>query len=275
MKAALAPDFSTVTEQPWQGATRMQMEMLRTRYAWAASHAAQRDVLEVACGAGLGLGWLALSARSVEAGDIHEGNCRLAQATYHGEPAIRIRRMDALDLPFEDASFDLVLLFEALYYLSDPDRFFRQARRVLRPGGVLLISTVNREWGGFHPSPFHTRYFSATELKPALERAGFEARLLAGFPERRAPRGGLRNALRRAASGLRNALRRSAGGLRCIPRSMRGKAFLKRIFYGPLDRIPGRLEPGTSGLGPLIAVDPWAGLPRYRTLYAEAQKTTP
>src|SRR5271156_5958760 len=99
-------DFSKVTELPGQRATRIQMAMLRARYGWAASRAKDADVLEVACGAGLGLAWLTGVARSVEAGDLDATNCELA----------RVRRMDALDLPFKDQSFDLVLLFEALYY---------------------------------------------------------------------------------------------------------------------------------------------------------------
>ena len=71
-RAVMAADFASVTEQPWQGATRMQMSMLRTRYGWAAEYAAGKNILEVACGAGLGLGWLAKGARYVEAGDIDE-----------------------------------------------------------------------------------------------------------------------------------------------------------------------------------------------------------
>ena len=71
-KVVRAPDFSSVTELPRQGATRMQMSMLRTRYGWAAQYTAGKDVLEVACGAGLGLGWLAERARRVAAGDVDE-----------------------------------------------------------------------------------------------------------------------------------------------------------------------------------------------------------
>src|SRR5580692_11436600 len=117
MEAVLRPDFSTVTEHPQQGATRIQLAMLSARYAWAAGHAEGKDVAEIACGAGLGLGWIAGLARSVEAGDLDDANCQLAMDTYAGREKIRIRHMDALDLPFPDASTDLLLLFEAIYYL--------------------------------------------------------------------------------------------------------------------------------------------------------------
>src|ERR1035437_9696098 len=124
MQAALRPDFSTVTEQPEQSASRLQLAMLSTRYAWAAGHVADKDVAEIACGSGLGLGWIARRARSVEAGDLNDANCRAAIETYAGRENIRVRRMDAHLLPFPEASFDLLLLFEAIYYLSDAEAFF-------------------------------------------------------------------------------------------------------------------------------------------------------
>ena len=254
-KAAMAADFASVTEQPCQGATRMQMSMLRTRYGWAAEHAAGKDVLEVACGAGLGLGWLAKRARRVEAGDINQENCRIASATYRGQANIRVERMDALDLPFEDSCFDVALLFEALYYLPDVPTFLAEARRVLRPGGRLLMATVNSEWSGFQPSPLHTRYWTAAELVEALAQAGFVTNVSAAFPQL-------------DATGIRNRLKTIAAHYGCMPRTMRGKAVLKRIFYGRLDRIPSRLEPAGSGERMIPAEDA-ADLTRYRNLYFE------
>jgi SAM-dependent methyltransferase len=261
MQPALSPDYSTVTEQPEQRATRLQLAMLSTRYAWAAGHASGKDVAEIACGAGLGLGWIARMARSVEAGDVNDANCRAAIETYACREKIRIRRMDALDLPFPAASLDLVLLFEAVYYLSDAEAFFREARRVLRPAGTLLISTVNREWTGFNPSPFHTLYFSASELKDALARTGFATSLHAGFAETR----GIKDWLVGKA-------RRAAVAARLIPPTMAGKAFLKRLFYGSLEPIPRELAASREDSQRLTPIAPGMDLHTYRTLYAEARR---
>jgi ubiquinone/menaquinone biosynthesis C-methylase UbiE len=258
-RGAPQSDYSTVTEQPEQKATRSQMAMLWTRYGWAARHAEHKDVLEVACGAGLGLGLLANSARSVEAGDLDPANCRLAQATYAGHPKIRLRPMEAMDLPFEDESFDLVLLFEALYYLSDVEQFFHHARRVLRPAGKLLVATVNPEWRGFSPSPLSSRYLSAAELEETLRACRFEPHLLAGFPER----------MDWVAS-----VRRVAVAFGWMPKTMTGKALLKRLFYGPLESIPSQLSPREITPDAMTAVREDLDLRNYRVLYAEAAKNS-
>ena len=55
MNAALASSYLAVTERPGQLASRMQLEMMEARYAWAAEHSREKDVLEAACGAGMGL----------------------------------------------------------------------------------------------------------------------------------------------------------------------------------------------------------------------------
>src|SRR5438132_1334870 len=102
-----------------------------TRYVWAKGYCDGKDVLEVACGAGPGLRLLARVARSVTAGDYSREVLKQTDAA-HGRVA-RLQRFDAQFLPFAAGSFDVLLLFEALYYVPAPDRFFAEAKRVLRP----------------------------------------------------------------------------------------------------------------------------------------------
>jgi SAM-dependent methyltransferase len=51
--------------------------------------------------------------------------------------------LDGADLPFRDASFEVVVLSEVIEHLVDPDRAVEEARRVLQPGGVFLVTTPN------------------------------------------------------------------------------------------------------------------------------------
>ena len=230
MNPALARSYLTVTEQPGQPASRIQLEMLEARYAWAATQAGDKDVLEAGCGAGLGLPLLGRVARSVQAGDVDAENLRAARAACAGHANVALRAFHAENLPFPDEGFDLVLLFEAIYYVPDVRRFLEETRRVLRPGGKLLIVTVNPEWEGFHPSPLRTRYWSAADLLAVLREGGFTTRVQGAFPET----GGW------TASAI-SLVRRVAVALNLIPRTMRGKALLKRIFYGR-STTGGRLE---------------------------------
>lgn len=257
-------DFTTVTESALARATADQLQILYTRYEFAGRLASGNEVLEVACGAGIGLGLVAAGARSVVGGDIEEAHCKIASQTYDGDPRVRIQRLDAESLPFPDRSFDLVILFEALYYLPRPERFFSEARRVLRPGGVLLISSVNCEWPGFSPSPFSTRYFNARELAEALVRHGFGVRLLAGFPE---DTSGL-------IRGCVSLIRRAAVRFHLIPKTMKGKEWLKRIFYGKLTAIPRRLSEGMLEREPLVDVGDSNDVSRYRFIYAIGKMST-
>ena len=113
------PDYASVTETPSIRITREAMAMQASRYAFAASLCAGKDVLEVACGTGSGLGNFARAgATSVIGGDYTENLVVHAARHYRGR--LNMLRLDAQALPFRSQSFDLIVLFEAIYYLRNP-----------------------------------------------------------------------------------------------------------------------------------------------------------
>jgi len=222
----MAVDYSAVTEVVGNRLTPEALSMLYTRYAFGAGLVEGRDVLEVACGGGPGLGYLAKRARRVMGGDYTAP--LLARAAHHYQGEIPLVRLDAQALPFRTASFGVVILFEALYYLGEPRRFVAEAERVLGRPGCLVISSVNREWSDFNPSPLSTRYLSGQELCSLLRERGFETTLYGAFPVVRD------SARARAVS----AIRRTAVRLHLIPPTMKSKEILKRIFIGRLVECP-------------------------------------
>src|SRR5512143_4030238 len=101
MAADKQTDFSTVTETPRSNASREQLRRLLTRYGFAAGLTGGGSVLEVACGAGQGLGLLAGQAQIVTGVDIDEGLVDIAKRQYADRSRITIVHGDAQQLPFD------------------------------------------------------------------------------------------------------------------------------------------------------------------------------
>ncbi|MCL4465139.1 MAG: class I SAM-dependent methyltransferase [Chloroflexi bacterium] len=82
------------------------------------------------------------------------------------------------DLPFADASFDLVLCSDVIYHLgvAEDTRALREFCRVLRPGGMAVIRVPAYNWlRGAHDAAVHTRHrYTRRELHRKMAAAGFE-----------------------------------------------------------------------------------------------------
>ena len=255
---SVAPTVKTyisVTETPGIGASQEQLEMLYTRYHYAAQYCEDKDVLEVACGAGQGLGYLATGAKTVVGGDYTEAS--LTHAYRHYAATLPLLRFDARHLPFRSASFDVVIIYEALYYFEDPGRCLNECRRVLRTDGVLIVCTVNKEWPDFNPSPMSTQYFSACELEALLAKSQFDTELRAAFPV--------------ATRTVSSRLKRLAVKCHLMPKTMKGKQLLKRVFFGPLSPLPPEVHDGMAPYHPPVKILSTSPVPHFKVLYAVAR----
>lgn len=144
------------------------------RYLFAARLSRRRRVLDLACGSGYGSAELARQAECVTAVDIAPDAVLASRNEYANQKNIRWSVGDAQVLPFRDQAFDLVVAFEVIEHLRDQVVMVAEAKRVLAPGGQLVVSTPNRLFytesrNTAGPNPFHTREFDFGEFKELLE----------------------------------------------------------------------------------------------------------
>ena len=232
--AVVDSDYVSVTEIAGDEVTQEQVDRLCNRYYWAGTYCTGKDVLEAACGSGQGLGYLAGIARSLEAGDYSDEILSVARRHY-GERVL-LRQFDAQDMPFEDKSKDVIILFEAIYYLPDAAKFVQECARVLRLGGKVLIATANKDLFDFNPSPHTHKYYGTIELRELFERFGFNVKLY-GYMDVQSV--SIRQRILRPIKFL-------ASKARIIPGSTQGKKWLKRIVFGDLVRMPAEITTETS-----------------------------
>ncbi len=104
-----------------------------------APHARGKRVLEIGCGTGLILSRIAEIADEAVGVDLSPG-----MLTHARERGLEVVEGSATDLPFEDASFDTVCSFKVLAHVEPIDVAFREAARVVKPGGHLVLEVYNR-----------------------------------------------------------------------------------------------------------------------------------
>jgi SAM-dependent methyltransferase/glycosyltransferase involved in cell wall biosynthesis len=144
-----------------------------SRYRFAASYVADREVLDFGCGSGYGAAILKRAgARKVVGSDLTPEAVRFAHSHYAG-PGLGFCVADCERCCFPDHSFDAVVSFELIEHLQSYPEFLAEVRRVLRPGGVFVLSTPNkrtyRTHPGIPPNPFHVHEFDLDEFRGVLE----------------------------------------------------------------------------------------------------------
>lgn len=133
------------------------------------------DVLDLASGDGALAELIAPRARSVTCLDVSEAVVEAGRARLRHLEHVRFVRGDMHRPPLEDASFDQVLLMNALTYAEDADLVLREAARLLRPGRDLVLTTLHTHDHSDVVAGFDhvNRGFAPTALRASLEAAGF------------------------------------------------------------------------------------------------------
>jgi ubiquinone/menaquinone biosynthesis C-methylase UbiE len=141
------------------------------RYLFAAQFCNSRDVLDVACGEGYGGFLLSQVAGSVVGVDIDSAVIEYAAKVY-GSEKLRFALGSCLNLPATDRSFDVVVSFETIEHIREHGQFLSEVHRVLRPDGVLIISTPDRDIysNPEEPNPFHVLELTKSGFQKILRK---------------------------------------------------------------------------------------------------------
>jgi SAM-dependent methyltransferase len=138
------------------------------RYNFVTPFVKGKSVVDIACGIGMGTQLLRDAGASQVIGvDKDASAVDYAREEY---PDCIFVKSDAQDLPLENSSADIIISFETIEHLSDPARFLKECKRILKRSGFFICSTPNRRvnswWGS---NPYHIREFLPEEL---LQLAG-------------------------------------------------------------------------------------------------------
>ncbi len=142
------------------------------RYAFARQLSQHCTVLDVACGEGYGAAMMAETAAKVVGVDLSADTIQHARDRYGEHANLEFVAASCDCLPFQDASFDLAISFETIEHVETQQEFIAELARVLRPDGVLILSSPNKRAYSdaldYH-NEFHVHELYRNELEEMLQ----------------------------------------------------------------------------------------------------------
>lgn len=134
------------------------------------------DVLDVGSGDGSAAAYLAPHCASLTCVDASERMVAAAKKRFAKQSHVKTEVADAHDLPFAARSFDEVLLFHTLAYAERPARVLEECARVLRPGGRVVVLSLDAHEQAALTAAYGERHagFRPRELRSMLGAAGLD-----------------------------------------------------------------------------------------------------
>jgi ArsR family transcriptional regulator len=179
-RRAVAQSYFSRNAEHWSEMTRLQVSEREVETALHAILGWGRlgDMLDLGTGTGRLLAILAGRAETAIGVDINSEMLGVARQAIDRPDFehVQVRQADIRRLPYGKGSFDLITAHQVLHYLDDPDVVVREAARVLRPGGRLVIADLlPHDMEQLKTEQAHRRLgFSDEEIESWFETAGLE-----------------------------------------------------------------------------------------------------
>jgi len=134
-----------------------QAELLAPFVFGGIDHAATGTLLEVGCAVGAELKlmlarWPHLKLTGVDLSEVHLDRARSYLAGESGAGKVRLVHGDGAKLPFPDGAFDCAVTIWLLEHVKDPLSIIREMKRVVRPGGRIILTEVENSTLAFEPA---------------------------------------------------------------------------------------------------------------------------
>jgi SAM-dependent methyltransferase len=154
---------------PWAKEAAVAYEHLH-RYMWASTLVRGKRVLDLASGEGYGSNLLAGQAAYVCGVDIDPSAVRHAAEKY-AKPNLHFLTGSITAVPLPDSqSFDVIVCFEAIEHIEEHDVLLSEVKRLLKPDGLFVVSTPNKDTGGEVSNPFHVKELTFDEFNALLSK---------------------------------------------------------------------------------------------------------
>jgi ubiquinone/menaquinone biosynthesis C-methylase UbiE len=142
------------------------------RYAYASEYVGSKVVLDISSGEGYGSHLLSQTATHVYGVDLAQA-CITHAASKYNSPKISFIQGSCTEIPLPDAMIDVVVSFETIEHLTEHDRMISEIKRVLKPEGLLIISSPEKQQYGKilkGPNPYHARELQGDQLVELLNK---------------------------------------------------------------------------------------------------------
>jgi len=143
-----------------------------TRYRFAGRYVKGKKTIVLGSGAGYGTHYLSKFAKSVLGVDTSEEAVAYATHSYNA-PNLRYKPGDVTNLPYPDESFEVAVSFEVMAHLERPAALVKEALRLLKEDGVLVVSTPDKQTYSNdrnYVNPHHLKEMYPLEFREILER---------------------------------------------------------------------------------------------------------
>lgn len=143
------------------------------RYNFVIKYTQNKSVLDISCGEGYGSAMMATSAKSVVGVDLLKDVVNEASKKYAEHKNLSFIQSDCVDyLKNNTFQYDVIISFETIEHINNYVEFLKYAKKRLKPGGIMVISTPNIKlslmFAGDVFNPYHLHEFYTDELSDII-----------------------------------------------------------------------------------------------------------